>query len=316
MMLPGVSLRLARRLVFALAALLLLGWFALLVGGARSASGASGLVAFARSDGIYVMRADGSGVRALRRLGTFPSALAWSSDGRKLAFVTPAHGNVVWVMGADGRSLVRLVLHAGEAMSPTWSPDGRRIAFTGWLNGGRDIWVMNADGSSQHRLARTHGYQEADIDWSPGGARIAFSGLLFQGIHLIDMSGRIVRHLPAQMFGYYAHEGTPDWSPDGRRIVFMQKTTDEVGGWPGPTGISVVNLGNDSRLELTRSSATDTEPVWSPDGKQILFVRSNHASSPKSPDLYVMNADGTSLKRLTHTPRTAEWSPAWRPASS
>jgi hypothetical protein len=54
------------------------------------------------------------------------------------------------------------------------------------------------------------------------------------------------------------------------------------------------------------------EPAWSPDGKRIVFVHTA-ARRGSSPDLYVMNADGTGLKRLTRTARTAEWSPAWQP---
>ncbi|HEX6229582.1 MAG TPA: hypothetical protein VFZ41_09010, partial [Solirubrobacterales bacterium] len=112
---------------------------ALLVGGARSATNVSGLIAFTRSDGIYVMRTDGSGVRPLRRGGVNVGALdlAWSPNGSKLAFVKPKpdvadapHG--IWVMDANGANLRPLAAVAKRRMygSPTWSPDGQRIAFT------------------------------------------------------------------------------------------------------------------------------------------------------------------------------------------
>src|SRR3972149_3972474 len=75
---------------------------AVLVGGARSASEASGLIAFARLDGVYVMRADGSGARPLWRGSWAPSAwptdVAWSGDGRRLAFAT---SGAIRVMNAD-----------------------------------------------------------------------------------------------------------------------------------------------------------------------------------------------------------------------
>ena len=79
----------------------------LLVGGARSASQASGLIAFVRDDGIYVMRADGSGARRITRTGqaALYGGVAWSPDGSKLVFAT---WDDIWVMDAEGRDPVRL----------------------------------------------------------------------------------------------------------------------------------------------------------------------------------------------------------------
>ena len=83
----------------------------LVVGAARPAGTAPGLIAFTRAGAIYVMRSDGSDVRVLWRNG-FATALAWSPDGRKLAF---GHGGpgattgATMVMNADGCGLFRVV---------------------------------------------------------------------------------------------------------------------------------------------------------------------------------------------------------------
>ncbi len=290
---------------------------ALLVGGARSASEASGLIAFARLDGVYVMRADGSGVRPLRRGGVASGAygLAWSPDGSRLAFVAES---AIWVMDVDGSDLVRLVAAGGapgEApgwlASPTWAPDGRRIAFTAGRRYGRDIWVMNADGSDKRRLARTPGYNEAEVDWSPRGGRVAFSGAGWVTcICVMNTNGSNLRILTPG----WAWEAMPDWAPDGRRIVF----TDGA-------DISVMDAGGGSRWHLTRNKAIDSEPVWSPGGRRIAFVRADvfvkrdwNEPEPRRPDssseIYVMNADGTGVTRLTHN-RVAEGSPTWQPVA-
>jgi TolB protein len=73
-----------------------------------------------------------------------------------------------------------------------------------------------------------------------------------------------------------------------------------------------------SRLRrMTESPSEDTRnqtPRWSPDGGQIAFSSTRHAPSPQNTDadIYVMNHDGSALRRLTYGPRQSgspEWSP-------
>jgi Tol biopolymer transport system component len=295
---------------------------ALLVGGARSANQASGLIAFARADGIYVMRADGSGVRALRRSGAGGVVgMAWSPSGRKLAFI--ANG-ALRVMEADGSHLVRLVgAHDGRLqslMAPTWSADGQRIAFSAHRSGepDRDIWIVNADGSNLRRLARTPDMWECDVDWSPVGGRIAFSEVAgyFLKLYVMKTNGSQIRRLAPKSLsqGRTFQAAAPDWSPGGRRIAFT--------GWRGSilnAEIVVMEANGGSRVWLTNDDVPDRDPVWSPDGTGIAFVRGGTGLALDAPvdahgssEIFVMNADGTGVTRLTHD-QVGEASPAWQP---
>ena len=104
---------------------------------------------------IYVVRADGSGLRNLtpKPVGTY-AAPAWSPDGRKLAFVSDREGNSeVYVMNADGSGQRSLTRNPAYDADPAWSPDGR-IAFVSNRDGSYGVYVMNADGSGQRRLAQ------------------------------------------------------------------------------------------------------------------------------------------------------------------
>lgn len=284
----------------------------LLVGGARSQGEVSGVIAFARADGIYVMKADGSGVRALRRGGVAsqPRELAWSRDGTRLLFVARDDG--IWAMDADGTNLVRVA--AGR--SPAWSPNGRRVAFTKY-HGSSYIWVVNADGSNAHRLVKAPVSYAWEVDWNPVIAdRVAFStGSYVSSIYVMNTNGSTARKLAPDLRDSVVE---PAWSPNGRRIAFSSNwsmakaeiyTVDAAGGAP---------------VRLTKNRVFDGSPSWSPDGRSIAFVRSTGkggtcANCPPTrlgpAEIYLINADGTGLTRLTHN-GVGEGSPAWQPVAA
>jgi Tol biopolymer transport system component len=95
-------------------------------------------------------------------------------------------------------------------------------------------------------------------------------------------------------------EEWPDASPDGSKIVFrggsLRPSSDEI---------YVAKSDGSGVRQLTFNDAFDEAPVWSPDGRQVLFGSNlndpNHECSfpPCNWDLYRVNADGTGLTRLT-----------------
>jgi TolB protein len=226
----------------------------------------------------------------------------WSPNGKRLAFVGPSGrgSQPLEVMNANGTGLVNLTGKWFVAQAPGWSPRGAKLAFIRMTNVSRptetsSLWTIDIATRVKKRL--TVSAVRFDLDsqlaWSPNGSRIALSRLddavRNYRIYTVKASGGGLRVLT---------EGRrPDWSPDGRTIVFDTGT----GLPPFVPGVGVVNAdGTDARL-LANSG---TQPRFSPDGTQIVFIRSG--------DIWTMNVDGSDQKQLTQASR-ADFAPVWSP---
>lgn len=134
---------------------------------------------------ISVADADGRNLRTLtssvgdlvpgRLLETFlfVSGLAWSPDGRRIAFDSkPGALTQIFTMTPDGGGRIQLTSQ-GANYGAVWSPDGRHIAFLSRREGKWQVFVMNADGSGQLRL--TGSGEGGKPAWSPDGRRIVYA---------------------------------------------------------------------------------------------------------------------------------------------
>jgi TolB protein len=173
--------------------------------------------------GIFVVNADGSGLRRVTRSPNLDLQPAWSPDGRRLAFArfVPGFREEIFVVGVDGRGLRRLTSNRGQDLEPDWAPNGKRIAWTftstATRGGSPTIHTMNPDG----RLKRRVDLGSAP-DWSPDGQRFAYS----TGTELYTCEVGGCRGTIEVTFTPGVAESRPEWSPDGTRIAFRSPAGD------------------------------------------------------------------------------------------
>jgi Tol biopolymer transport system component len=241
-------------------------------------------------------------------------APAWSRDGRTIVFVSWRDGNgEVYAMEADGSGPQNLTQHPAKDVRPAWSHDGRRIAFVSRRDGNSEIYVMDPDGSRKRNLTRDRAIDDYPT-WSPDGRRIAFlrgrlysnnpGGLgvhRFYGYHLyvVNADGSGLRRLTFNPKGTYHYQLV--WSPDGRTIYVGRYLVSTDGS--GARRLPYIPL----------------RAVWSPDGRRIAFTRARGRTGPgpccsaSATDIYVMNADGSGTRKLTHNNARFYAEPAWSP---
>src|SRR5256885_1425424 len=102
---------------------------------APSGRPAAGQIAFSTDrDGnpeIYVMNADGAGLRNLSNNPSLDVEATWSRDGTRIAFYSERDGNgEIYVVNADGSNPLNLTNNPASDATPAWSPDGTTRAFT------------------------------------------------------------------------------------------------------------------------------------------------------------------------------------------
>jgi len=212
------------------------------------------------------------------------STIAFSSTRDDPTNPNPGLAAEIYLSDGDGANPRRLTQNADGDGFAALSPDGKKIVFdsnrrriAGEPQNTSDLFVMNTDGSEQTFLIRG-----SSATWSPDGKNIAFHA---------SASGTGLPIKP--------DPGAATWDSD----IFVANVDD-------------VLEGAGQRKNITNSpDAIDDDPDWSPDGQRIAFTRhdvTDNQLNSVTAEIYVMNADGTGLTRLTFNAeeeRAASWSP-------
>lgn len=201
-------------------------------------------------------------------------------------------------------TLVRLTNNNAMDCDPAWSPDGNRIAFWSNRDGGKEIYVMNADGSNIKRLTNNRA-EDVNPSWSPDGSKILFESDRDGNRELYVMDpdgGNQIRFTRDN-----AVDSTAAWSPDGSLIAFASNRDTGPPYNPYNLDIYVMNADGSNVRRIVDDPEYDVGPQWSPDGRKIVFMTGRNGNF----DVYDMNADGTGQRNLTADYDRSDGAPVW-----
>ncbi|MBI3666028.1 MAG: PD40 domain-containing protein [Acidobacteria bacterium] len=235
---------------------------------------------------------------------------------------------------------IRQLTFGGQNAESYFSPDGKRLIFQSTRDGAKcdQIYIMNTDGSgvrmvstgkgrttcgyflpdNKHILYASTHETGAECPPSPDRSRgYVWAVYPSYDLYVATDTGQIVRRLTDQP-GYDA-EATVNWKTG--KIVYTSLASGDLDLWS-------MNLDGAGHLQLTRDVGYDGGPVYSRDGKKIVW-RGNHPSTPAAietykklladnlttpmkMELYVADSDGSHARQITNF-GCASFAPAFTP---
>ncbi len=220
-------------------------------------------------------------------------APTWSPDSKRLAFISDRDGkNQLYVITPTGGEAVQLTNLETGVNSFDWAPDGRRIAFTA------------ADPKSKERKEREEKYGEYEVVEND-----------YNFIHLWLLDVTTEGKMPEAKRlteGATFTVGAFNWSPDSSRLAFSA-TKDADLGSSYTADIYVLNVSDKSLKKIVDTKGGDTNPVWSPDGKQLAYETTNGREFffYQNSFIAIVPSDGGAPQLLTESfdelPRLMTW---------
>lgn len=250
---------------------------------------------------LWIVEADGSRNRFLVK-GSNP---VWSPDGTRIAYVADGEpkGPQVWVRYLDVEGAGTQVTRGTEAPGNLrWSPDGRTIGFTQFVAKPAD-WKIGMPaaptGATWTRaprvVERLHYRADRRGMTDPG----------FVHLFVVPAEGGTPRAVTSGdwsvgfRFDQIPGDVSWSWMPDGRTAIVEGLNEPDADLSYRDSNLYAVDVATGTVRRLTPARGTWTQPVVSPDGRQIAFAgHAYNRASYRAQDLYLMNADGSGMRRL------------------
>ncbi len=229
----------------------------------------------------------------------------FSPGGDRIAFFSDRrdYTDIYLISSINGEILARLVkgersggleeLHSFRS-GICWSPDGKEIGFVAKSKGRETLCLLNVE---KKRIIKKY---DLGLDglfspsWSPKGNLIALSGLKDgqSDIYLLHLSDGSLQKVTNDRLD----DREPSWSPDGELICFSSdRGHSSADTSTGQYDLFIYQLEGKKIGRITRSSADDISPCWSPLGGRIIFISDRNGTY----NLYEVNLDSEAVSPLT-----------------
>jgi eukaryotic-like serine/threonine-protein kinase len=212
-----------------------------------------------------------------------------SPDEQQIVYTETQEGQSdLWVVPRSGGQALRATNDKPEDSQPVWTADGKKILYSSKRNGIKQIFMSYLDGRQPAQLTTNDNNTDV-LDISSDGTKILYA----TGREELDLWTVTLDQLKeSQLTSDSGIELWPDVSPDNQSVVFQ--------GLPANTGATLFNSVPQVKPVATDTPSTQLAPDgfaarWSPDGKQIAFLR----QASGGPNLWTVHSSGGDARALT-----------------
>jgi len=229
-----------------------------------------------------------------------------SPDGTRIAFITDKeeYTEILLISAIDGEVLKKVVRGTKSATFESlhlfrpgicWSPDGSKLAFSAKAGKEDIIYIMDEENGSILSSLRAKCDAVYSPSFSPDGKSMVFTGIKngMSDIYIIDIETQKLTRLTEDTYD----DRDPVFSPQGDIIVFSSDREDASDSlWHyGDYALFRIDRNGKGIEQLTERESSLGNPVFSNDGKKIVFVSDREGVD----NLYLLEVDSLNIYRLT-----------------
>ena len=248
---------------------------------------------------LQIADADGERAQYLLRSNEPIISPVWSPDGKRIAYVSfESKKPIVYVHHLEDRRRQVIASFKGSNSAPAWSPDGKMLAVVLSVEGGSQIFLINADGSGPRRRISNSSSIETEPRFSPDGKSLYFTSDRGGSpqIYRMPITGGEAQRVTFE--GSYNVSPRP--SPDGRVLAYVTRSG-------GKFQVALLDLSN-RQVQVITDSDRDESPSYAPNGRMILLATVIGGRGMLS----AVSADGRIKQRLPYAGGDVR-EPAWGP---
>ena len=221
--------------------------------------------------------------------------VAWSPDGEKIAYTSSEEGSsqifVRWMDSGVSASITNLTESPANLR---WSPDGSMILFSKFVPSSSSQRIADLPAPPQGAEWEKPAQVIDDVVYRRDGGGYVEKGS--NHIFVISAAGGSARQLT---FGDYNHSSA-SWAPDGEHIIFTADRSGNAELDPNNEQIFEMNINSGEIMQITDKRGPHNNPRISPDGNHIAYTGyEDQFVGYQLTDLYIMNRDGSNLRKIS-----------------